>query len=268
MFESWPLEKRIAEAKITTKRLIDHVHYLLDLHENNAIAIYSDTLAKQIKTSDAAAAFYVFQTAMHQFEVVRLCALWDSAKLDKESIPTVIELIDCQNVIEALGQALREHYAMQPTAIVYQDDESVEDRKIVDEAIRRSNTEFGDEQAAKAVHALHEAIDAARALQGSDLLVSIRNHRDKYLAHSLRATDREKRSGRVKPMKYGNERTVLESTLPIIEALYCWVNGVGISLDDSRKSDRENAKALWGTCTFKIELPGPSDAGSHNASGD
>jgi hypothetical protein len=57
MYETWPVQKRIDEARLITKSLIDHVHYLLDLHENNAIAIYSDTLSKQIKRSDAAAAF-------------------------------------------------------------------------------------------------------------------------------------------------------------------------------------------------------------------
>jgi hypothetical protein len=262
MFETWPPKKRIDEAKTITKRLIDHVHYLLDLHENNAIAIYSDTLAKQIKTSDAAAAFYVFQTAMHQFEIVRLCALWDAAKPDRESILTVIELIDREDIIQALADELRTHHANQPTAIIYQDSETEEVRKLIDEAVGRSNAEFGDEQAKRAVSALREAIAAARGLQSGNLLTSIRNHRDKYLAHSLRATNREKRFGPVEPMKFGNERTVLEKSLPIIEALYCWVNGVSMSLDDSRKSDRKNAKALWEACTFKIDLPTFSEAGS------
>jgi hypothetical protein len=264
MFETWPLEKRIDEARTITKRLVDHVHYLLDLHENNAIAIYSDTLAKQIKTSDAAAAFHIFQTAMHQFEIVRLCALWDAAKPDRESIPIVIELIDREDIIQALADELRAHHTNQPPAIIYQDGETEEVRKLIDEAVGRNNAEFGGEQAERAVRALREAIAIARDLQSSDLLVSIRNHRDKYLAHSLRATNREKRFGPVEPMKYGNERTVLEKSLPIVEALYCWVNGVSISLSDSRESDRKNAKALWETCTFKTDLPALSEAGSES----
>jgi hypothetical protein len=40
--------------------------------------LYSDTLSSQIPTSFAANAFNVFQRGMHQFEIVRLCALWDS----------------------------------------------------------------------------------------------------------------------------------------------------------------------------------------------
>jgi hypothetical protein len=78
------------------------------------------------------------------------------------------------------------------------------------------------------------------------------NLRDKHLAHSLTETRREK-AGPIAPMKYGDERRVLDDTLPIVEALYCWVNGRSFSFDDSRKIDRKNAMALWEGCKFTIE---------------
>ena len=37
-------------------------------------------------------------------EIVRLCALWDSAELEKENIPTVIDLIDHPDVIAMLAE--------------------------------------------------------------------------------------------------------------------------------------------------------------------
>ncbi|WP_156180311.1 hypothetical protein [Bradyrhizobium sp. LTSPM299] len=89
-----------------------------------------------------------------------------------------------------------------------------------------------------------------REFESSELMASIKNHRDKYLAHSLRSTRREK-LGPVLPLQYGNETTVLEKSLPIIEALYCWVNGTSFSLTSSQASDRKNAQALWGACTFE-----------------
>jgi hypothetical protein len=85
----------------------------------------------------------------------------------------------------------------------------------------------------------------------STRLQRIMNLRDKHLAHSLTETRREK-SGPIAPMQYGDERWVLEETLPIVEALYCWVNGCSFSFDDSRKVDRKNAKALWEGCKFTI----------------
>ena len=69
MFETWETQKRIAEAKRITTRVVDHIQYLLDIHENNVIVLYSDTLSKQIPKSYAANAFNIFREAMHQIEV-------------------------------------------------------------------------------------------------------------------------------------------------------------------------------------------------------
>jgi len=78
------------------------------------------------------------------------------------------------------------------------------------------------------------------------------NMRDKHLAHSLSATRREK-VGAIEPMKYGYERDVLKASLPIVQALFCWVSGKSFDFEDSRRIDRENAKALWEACTFDIK---------------
>lgn len=254
MFEKWSPQKRIDEAKLVTKSLVDHIHYILDLHENNAVAIYYDTLTKQINRSDAAAAFFVFQSAMYQFEIVRLCALWDKPTLDRESIMTVVELIDADAVIQALSDETRASYSNQSTAIYEQDHETEEIRKLISEAVRISEADYADQQASQATSDLRNAIKATREFESSGLMASLRNYRDKYLAHSLRTTQLKKR-GPVMPLKYGNETTVLEKSLPIIEALYCWVNGTGISLTASRENDRNNARALWQACQFKLDLP-------------
>src|ERR1700730_7046822 len=108
MYESWDTQKRVTEAKRITERLVDHTLYLLDIHENNAIVLYSDMLSKQIPKSYAANAFNVVREAMHQIEVVRICALWDPRHtIERESIMTVIELIDHPNVLDALANQAR-----------------------------------------------------------------------------------------------------------------------------------------------------------------
>ncbi|MES5485471.1 hypothetical protein QMZ05_22205 [Bradyrhizobium sp. INPA03-11B] len=253
MYETWPVQKRIDEARLIIRSLIDHVHYLLDLHENNAVAIYSDVLVKQITRDDTGAAFRVFQSAMHQFELVRLCALWDSAQADRQSIMTVVELVDNDDVILALAEETYAAYANLSTAVYHQDHETEEIRKLIADAISRSNAEFGDQQAWRAIDDLKNAIKATREFESSELMAALRNHRDKYLAHSLRSTRREK-LGPIASLKYGNETAVLEKSLPIVEALYCWVNGTSISLAESQESDRKNAIALWGACRFEADV--------------
>jgi hypothetical protein len=57
MIAQMPVPERIRIAKKKTQRVVDHLHYLLELHENNAIVLYSSTLSRQIPTSFAANAF-------------------------------------------------------------------------------------------------------------------------------------------------------------------------------------------------------------------
>jgi hypothetical protein len=63
MFEYMTTAKRIREAKAKTDRVVDHLLYLLELHANNAIITYSDTLSSQITLAHAADAFNVFRGA-------------------------------------------------------------------------------------------------------------------------------------------------------------------------------------------------------------
>jgi len=256
MFKKISVPERVRIAKEKTRRVVDHLHYLLELHENNAIVLYTPTLSQQIPESFAANAFNVFQQGMHQFEIVRLCALWDSVKREKENIPTIIELIDHPDVIEALAQETAS-YHQSVGGEVLNPSPDPELRALEAQAFQRSNQEFGQQQAQKARAELRKAIDDSRAIIASTRLASIMNLRDKHLAHSLSETwsekeRKEKKVGPLPPMKYGDEREMLDATLPIVEALYCWVNGTSLSFQDSRDIDRKNAKALWEGCTFGI----------------
>ena len=232
MFEYLTAAKRIQLAKAKTDRAVDHLLYLLALHENNAIITYSDRLSSQIKFAHAAEAFKVFRSGLYQFEVVRLCALWDRAKEDKkkkkipteESIPTIIELIDLPRVIDALEKKVKRQWP------------KPDDKK------------FAHEQAQKARVELEKAIKDVRKISKSSMLRSTMNVRHKHLAHSLSKT----KPG-IARMKYGYERKLLFKSLPIVETLHRWINGKGFSLARSQENARNHAEALWKGCTFDIK---------------
>jgi hypothetical protein len=226
MYERMETQKRIAEAKRLTERLVDHTQYLLDIHENNAIVLYSNILSKQVPVSHAANAFNVFREALHQIEVVRICALWDSPSgTERESIPTVIGLIDDQKVLDAFA----------------------------DQERARHPAQVGDKHAERALAALKGAIKQARDLRTSAQLTSIRNLRDKHVAHYLGQTAQEKKTGPMAPMKHGDEGPVLDASIAIVEVLNSRVNDVSLSFEAARAVDRKCAEALWNACTFKIE---------------
>ena len=237
MFEHLTTVKRIQAAKAKTDRVVDHLRYLLELHENNAIITYSGTLSSQITLAHAADAFNAFRRGLHQFEIVRLCALWDSPKVNKkkkeipteESIPTIIELIDLPEVIEALAKEIQRQW---PEA----DDD-----------------EHAHEQAQRARVELGKAIADVRKISKSPMLRSTRNLRNKHLAHSLSRTKHEKKTKRIPRMKYGYERKILLKSLPIVETLHRWINGKSFCFAKSQENARKNAEALWTRCTFDIQ---------------
>jgi hypothetical protein len=246
------LPERIQAAKAKTASVVDHLLYLVELHENNALILYSPLLSSQIPTSHAANAFNVFQRGLHQIELVRLCALWDSIEPEKENVPTIIELIDQPDVLGALAEETAAHWKG-TGGLIFNPSDDLELQALEADAFQRSNEEFGEQQGQKARASLCKAIADARAIACCERLQRIMNLRDKHLAHSLSQTRREQKVGPIAPMKYGDERAILDATVPIVEALYCWVNGTHLSFDNSREIDRRNAKALWEGCTFRID---------------
>jgi hypothetical protein len=221
---------RIALAKERTEKVVDHVRAAIQLHETNAIVVYSPTMSDQIPRSYAAHAFNQFQSSLHLFEIVRLCALWDGADQDKENVPTILELIDDADVLAALtAESQARWLAGRPP----------------------SDHAWGNKQATREIQLLDGTIAKARAVEASPRLVSLLNIRHKRLAHSLISTSYE-RKGTVDPLKYGDERWLFEETLAIVDGLHITINGAGFMWDDARQMARRNAAALWKNCTFNV----------------
>src|SRR5262249_7016020 len=152
------------------------------------------------------------------------------------------ELIDHPDVIEILAQETASHWQGMDGEVLNPSTDP-EQRVLETQALQRINEQFGQEQAQTARDELRKAIADSRAIIASERHASIMNLRDKHLAHSLSKTRREKKVGPLRPVKYGDEREMLEATLPIVQALYCWVNGTSRSFQNSRETDRKNAKA-------------------------
>jgi hypothetical protein len=242
--------ERISLAKERTRNVVDHLRAIIQMHEANAIVVYSPTLAEQIPTSHAAHAFDQFQRSMHLFEIIRLCALWDGSDRDKENIPTIIELIDDLHVLDVLTEEVRVHWVNMP-ALNKTFSTDKETQEAIEEAIRRRKEEWADEQAAKTNCTLNNAIAKTKRVKASPRLESVLNIRHKHLAHSLTETNLE-RKGTVHPMKYGDEAWLFEETLTIVDGLNIGINGAGFAWDHALQIARRNAEALWKSCTFTV----------------
>jgi AbiU2 len=250
--EQLPRPERIKLAKAKMQKVLNYFQYLLELHANNSFVVFSPLLADQIPYSYAANAFKVFRRSMYQIEIVRLCALWDGVGAKKENIPTIVKLIDDDQIIEMLVEEARSRHMFGReglVAYINPDNDPIITAEMERERAASIDLKYADERASLARAELRQAIADARAVIGSTLLVSIMNTRDKHLAHSLETTHREK-DGPVQPMKPGDETELLNASMPIVERLYCWVNGTSFSIKDAQKTDQHNAEALWTGCKF------------------
>ncbi len=249
---NFSVEERIRLAKEKTQKLVDHTSHLISIHENNKIILYSKILTDQIPESFAANAFNVLQESLYGFELVRLCVLWDKPRKDdfsEESIPSVCGLVSDPQVL----QVLRDEARLNCGAF---SSDQLGGQKLSNgllDKIKKSHDERADEYAAHQESRLACAIRAADRVVKSNTMVSVRNYRDKYLVHSLSATQREKRQGVVNLPKYGDEVKLLRLTQRIVSLLYGGVCGIGYSFDDSHYFARRCASELWGNC--KIKLP-------------
>jgi AbiU2 len=249
MFEQMMTADRVRAAKEKTQRVVDHLLHLLALHENNAIVVYSPTLASQIPRSYAANAFNMFQESLHRFEIVRLCALWDLPSPDRESIPTIVRLVNDSRVIDALVEETRSSWSSKVPANPSEDpelDAAVRDR------LGQLNELRAKEKTAEARVGISRSIERGQEIEGSVCLAGVKNLRDRHLAHSLSASSHDK-TRPVPPMQYGDERKLLLESIPLVEDLHLWVNCTGFSFDKSREIARRNAEALWNHCKLDIE---------------
>ena len=256
MFPEVTTAQRVQTAKQKTDRVVDHLLYLIALHEGNAVAVHSDTLSKQIPRSRAAHAFNVFRQCMSHFEIVRLCALWEPPDPNQktipteETIPTLVELVNDPDVIDALVEEAR------TTALV-----GVRDPAQAD--ISQLIEERAQQRADEARAGLEQCIKTGQKIERSALLDSVRNLRNKHLAHSLTETRREQKKkvdekGPVLPVKFGDERKLLLDSIPLMRALHLWMTGGDrdFLFDISRENARRNAEELWKNCTFNIHSQG------------
>ena len=235
-------DERADKAKLKIKQVVDRISGLLALAESNALIVYSPLLSSQIPPSTAGHAFNVFQRAMHGFEIVQLCALWDKPdySLAHNSIPTVHALIDRDDVVERLVDDVRNFW---PDRTVSQ--------APLGQALANYNSRMRREEAGKALTVLSALRKSVPQTLASNLLTSVRNLRDRDLAHALERTRAEERAT-VAPMKYGDEKDLLAVTTPVMEDLYLWITGTNFDLDENRRLQRERAEALWGNCSFSI----------------
>jgi hypothetical protein len=97
------------------------------------------------------------------------------------------------------------------------------------------------------------AADKAAEVLASSRLKAMRKFRDAYIAHNLALPEPDmKTEEKVAPLRYGEERALLEDTVAVADALHCGLNGTSFDWEGSKQIARGNAAALWDNCAFDV----------------
>lgn len=232
-------------------RISSYLHDVVDLHESNEIIQYSPTLRDQIPRSYAANAYNVFQDAMQRYEIVRICAFWDFPSLDNYSLLTVDALLDHSEIPDLVSARAKSDWLQIDIELVGQDKLAPADKQAADEALAIMRERDATTEANNARSVLQEALAELREIAKSETLRSVKNARNKYLAHTLESTREERRSV-VAPMNHGDEGALLDRTLRIAGKLQLAIAGGNVEWEDVRRIARREAQALWGSCRFAI----------------
>lgn len=248
--ESLADEQRINLARERADRLIDHVRDLASLHEANKIIVYSKTLSSQIPRSRAASAFNQMQRSMLMFELVRLCAMWDACRDDRESAPTITALINKPEIIEKIIDDQRAKFANEPFPHDCTPTTNPEVQKMKNGWWEQERSERAEFETGRTRAQLTEAIERVAAMRVSPVLRAMRDFRDQNLAHNL---DPNRPSAPDRRPRYGEERALLRETVKVADLLHRALNDTTFMWLDARRQARRQARALWNRCTFDID---------------
>jgi hypothetical protein len=239
IFHKWSNDKRWERAAFVADKLIDHVTDLIHINASNDWVVYGP-LAKQIPLSFAANTFNRFRHAVHHYELIRLTAIWDKAREDRVSFPTLLELLSFPEAERLLKCGVFIHWAGCGTS----EDEEPTNR------LRRMILKRAKEKMAAAPDEMKKLTKECKEIIASNELKALLSFRDQYIAHNLDFSNRED-ADQLKP-KNKDETDLLEKSIPIASGFQQLLNGSDFGFNISREHAKKNAEELWGKVDFNI----------------
>ena len=157
----------IIQARDKLEKVHGHLVHVIELHESNRIVGASDALAGQVPKSVAANAFNLFSDSFYRYQIIRTCALWDKARRDRDSIPSVVDLVRAPEVIEALIEEIEKFWSDPPPPRDLGPPMTPEIAKQANEQWERYRIDRAKERATRARKALEDAIMKADEVRSS-----------------------------------------------------------------------------------------------------
>ena len=206
--------QRVELARGKAMVLFERCIELERIHANNRHLIYREPLQGTLAQTFAGNAFASLRVANFGFELIRLCALWDPPRADRISLPEIAALIADGAVIQQLKADFDGWY---------DGDGDMLRGPWNDRRFKRR---------------LKQALCLTGVVIRSPRLMSVRAHRDKFLAHNLTISTQH-------TPKYGYERKLRLTTFMIANALTTVLEDRGTDYENTKDICRRHADELW-----------------------
>jgi hypothetical protein len=248
--EKLSTEERANLAKERIRTVAEQVYGLLQVHESNRILLYTSTVSSKIPRSFAANTFNLTKECLFRYQVIRLCALWDNdSGKERASLPVVAALIRDRRVRKLIAcDRYSSRTAIKPRLLNPDPDPDLLNAQFrMNERIQERR---GRTDARKALRGLRRCIRDIDKVEVSERLRSLRDFRNKHVAHCLQANATEVHS--TNTLAYGQEEELLELTLRLVDQLaldlvdtnHCW--------ETTKDYARRCASELWQNISFAI----------------
>jgi hypothetical protein len=212
------------------------------------LGLFRAQVNRQIPRSFAANAFNLMTDAIFRTEVIRLCTFWDRASEDRESIPTILALVEDKAEQRVLAdQAYRVYSDMEPSFL---GDPDAETLRIMKEVAEKDRQRMACENLRSFVSDMRIARTKAGEVLAGKELSGLKALRNNHFAHSLKPSKNATEA--MKEARYGHEGTVFQATLEIVDRLHKAINQTNFHFKDSREMAVRDADELWSNCHFSI----------------
>ena len=223
-----------------------HQIYVKSAHDDNIISKYNN--------SHAANAFNVVRDNLFYSEILALMRIWDYGK-DAFSIPNIIKRLRKSEVRDAIiGRRRKANLGLQS-------DPGLRAKYRDDPAVLESLRLRSEEDAVAAADDARVEIDGC--LKDVDRITetpgykSLRNFRDKVVAHTLSITNSEKTAMKkgepIRNLKYGDESILLRDTISGVTRLNPIVDDLHVFFDNTERIWEKYSDDFW----RKVSPPNP-----------
>jgi hypothetical protein len=212
------------------------------LHEIYQIGTSDKSATSKFDKTYAANALNLIRDSLLYEEVMCLMRLWDER--DAISIPNVVKGLRKKEIQEAIIG--RRRSAMLE---IMSGPEFTSHSQADQECLRSQYVREADQAAADARAEIDSCLTEVSKICAGTLRKSLKNFRDKVIAHTLLITQAERRAqetgSTIPNFRYGDEQKFLLDTIPLVVTLNALVDDLQITFEDSKRIWGIYSKAYW-----------------------